>query len=209
MKVTHPSTNRSGRRATSLILRTTSSRRHAVNHESIYLSVRPRMSPCVIKPYTSVFSFLRRLSTWRCPHLLLHDVVSEALRPPAAVDRYLLPAGRSAENPQTCASVDRWDRQTNKRTDGRTDAQPLYKPCCAYSVNNSLSSRPFPATYRPVGKMKWGVFFCKEMKWGGVFFVKNGPFPTKWNKTDAGLYLFYILLIWGCVRTQHTPCLRA
>ena len=34
--------------------------------------------------------------------------------PPIAVDRYLLPAGRSAANPSTAvAAVDRWDRQTD------------------------------------------------------------------------------------------------
>jgi len=32
----------------------------------------------------------------------------------AAVDRYLLPAGRSAANPPaTAAAVERWDRQTD------------------------------------------------------------------------------------------------
>ena len=39
---------------------------------------------------------------------------------------------------------------------------------------------------------------------GGV--VKSGPFPTKENETNVVLIsLFYILLIWGCVRTQRTP----
>jgi len=40
---------------------------------------------------------------------------------PAAIDRCLLLAGRSAANPPvTVAAVDRWDRQTDGRTDGRT-----------------------------------------------------------------------------------------
>ena len=37
---------------------------------------------------------------------------------PAAVDRYILPTGRSAANPPAAvAAVDRWDRQTDERTD--------------------------------------------------------------------------------------------
>ena len=51
----------------------------------------------------------------------------------AAIDRYLLSAGRSAANPpQTAAAVDRWDRQT--------DAWPFHRPCSAYyadSVDNA------------------------------------------------------------------------
>jgi len=39
---------------------------------------------------------------------------------PAAIDRYLLPAGRSAANPPAAVSaVDRWDRRTDIYTDGR------------------------------------------------------------------------------------------
>jgi len=36
---------------------------------------------------------------------------------PAAIDRYLLPAGRrAASKPAAVAAVDRWDRQTDGRT---------------------------------------------------------------------------------------------
>jgi len=35
---------------------------------------------------------------------------------PAAVDRYLLPAGRSATNPPVLPSIDGTDRQTDGRT---------------------------------------------------------------------------------------------
>jgi len=46
---------------------------------------------------------------------------------PAVIDRYLLPAGRSAANqPHAAAAVDRWDRQT----DGRTDTGPLHTLLC-------------------------------------------------------------------------------
>jgi len=47
----------------------------------------------------SVVSLLRRLSTWRCSQLLLNTLlrsVSGRWAPEAAIDRYLLPAGRSA-----------------------------------------------------------------------------------------------------------------
>ena len=38
----------------------------------------------------------------------------------AAIDRHLLSARRSAANPpQAAAATDRWDRQTDGRTDGR------------------------------------------------------------------------------------------
>jgi len=42
---------------------------------------------------------------------------------PAAIDRYVLPAGHLAANSLVAvAAVDRWDRQTDGQTDGRTDA---------------------------------------------------------------------------------------
>ena len=54
---------------------------------------------------------------------------------PAAINRYLLPAWRSAANPSAAAAaVDRQYRQT----DGRTDTRPLHRPCSAHysgSVN--------------------------------------------------------------------------
>jgi len=57
----------------------------------------------------------------------------------AAVDRSLLPAGRSAANPpHTAAAVDRRDRQTDGRT---ADSGPLHRPCSAYyasSVNSKV-----------------------------------------------------------------------
>ena len=56
----------------------------------------------------------------------------------AAVDRSLLPAGRSAANPpHTAAAVDRRDRQTDGRT---ADSGPLHRPCSAYHAS-SVKSR--------------------------------------------------------------------
>ena len=53
---------------------------------------------------------------------LLHGARSA----PEAIDRYLLPGGRSAANPPAAvAAVDRSDRQTNRRTlDRYIDAAP-------------------------------------------------------------------------------------
>jgi len=56
-----------------------------------------------------------------------------------AVDRYRMPAGRSAANtPHAAAAVDRWDRQTDGRTLNR-----LIDPAAYYasSVNNSIWQR--------------------------------------------------------------------
>jgi len=94
----------------------------------------------------SVFSFLRQLITWHCPHLLLNAVL---LRRPAAaaVDRYLLPAGPTAANPPyAAAAVDRWDRQTDTRTETdrqtdvrRTVTQTLPHTMRAVSIMDQLS----------------------------------------------------------------------
>ena len=48
---------------------------------------------------------------------------------PAAVDRYVLRAERSAAKPppHAAAAVERWDRQTDRQT----DARPLHKSCFA------------------------------------------------------------------------------
>jgi len=63
---------------------------------------------------------------------------------------------------------------------------------------------------------KWGMFFCKKSgKWGvfceksgkcGVcFFVKRWTFPQcKVRYVQYQYFLFYILLIWGRVRTHPT-----
>jgi len=57
----------------------------------------------------------------------------------AAVDRYLLPARRSAANsPHAAVAVEWWD--------GQTDARPFRRSCSAYyasSVNNTQSTDCF------------------------------------------------------------------
>ena len=80
---------------------------------------------------TSVFSLVPRLSTRHCPHLLLSTVLRQrrCCWASAAVDRYLLPAGRPAANlSHAAATVDRnrpWHsiRDRIDGTDGRTDGR--------------------------------------------------------------------------------------
>jgi len=53
-----------------------------------------------------------------------------------------------------------------------------------------------------------GVYFVKKMenRGGGVFLVKKWTFPQRRvHYVQYQYFLFYILLIWGCVRTQRTP----
>ena len=57
-------------------------------------------------------------------------------------------------------------------------------------------------------EMKWGVFLYRSGKWG-VFFCKKWTFlQRRVHYVQYQYILFYILLIWGCIRTQRTPCLR-
>jgi len=57
----------------------------------------------------------------------------------AAIDRYLLPAGPTAANPQQRRAAVRWDRET----DGRTDARQLHIPCSAYIGYYAGSAKHF------------------------------------------------------------------
>jgi len=68
----------------------------------------------------SVFSLLRRLSTRRYPHWLLNAGSSSTET--TAINRYLLPAGRSATNPPAAGLLLLllFAGQTNGRTDGQT-----------------------------------------------------------------------------------------
>ena len=54
--------------------------------------------------------------------------------------------------------------------------------------------------------MKWGMFCKKSGKCGGVFCKKSRPFLNAGCiMYSTSIFLFYILLICGCVRTQRTP----
>jgi len=86
------------------------------------------LPPPLTRPVNkSVFSKLRQLTTWNCPH-------SSALQLSAgraAIHRYLLPAGPTAATGLLLlvhAGTDRW-----------TDTIPLHRPCSSYyasSANN-------------------------------------------------------------------------
>ena len=95
-------------------------------------------------PYS--FSRLRRLSAWRCPHLLLSArscIMAPAARHPqhgVCNARSISPA-RKALTPLSskpagrrccCGSMGR----TNGQTDGRTDARPLRRPSSAYYADS-------------------------------------------------------------------------
>jgi len=55
---------------------------------------------------------------------------------------------------------------------------------------------------------KWkieGVFFCKK-RWKMGVCCKKWTFPQRRvHYVQYQYFLFYILLIWGCVRTQRIP----
>jgi len=59
-------------------------------------------------------------------------------------------------------------------------------------------------------KKKWKMgAFCKKVENGGCF-EKKWTFSQRMvHYVHYQYFLFYILLIWGCVRIQRTPCLRA
>ena len=81
---------------------------------------------CVQPPPSAVnVTLLAFAAKRRC---LLHGARSV----PAAIDRYLLPAGRLAANPSHAAvAVSRWDRHTDGQTDGRpTVTQTLFDILC-------------------------------------------------------------------------------
>jgi len=75
----------------------------------------------------SVFSNLRMLTTWHCPH-------SPAAA--AAIDRYI--SCQPGPQQQTCSSYFAgvgpcWDRETDRRT----DTVLFHRPCCAYYAGNA------------------------------------------------------------------------
>jgi len=62
-----------------------------------------------------VFSFLRLLTTWHCPHLLLRTAVLQLLlsAEQQSIDISCMIAG---PNPLQPRAASEWDRQTNGRT---------------------------------------------------------------------------------------------
>jgi len=147
-----------------------------------------------------VLSLVRRLSTWRYPHLLSTCACNIAR---AAITRCR--HRRSAENPPVAvAAVDRWDR----RTDVRTDARPSHRPWSAYYGAASIktfarwlqNSKPQMCDLKTV--------FCKSLAiaarpqnnaWLSQILtiqfslpksVKKSRCHSKWNMDCSSLYDF-------------------
>jgi len=82
----------------------------------------------------SVFSYLRTLTTWHCPH-------SPATRC-CCSNRSISPARWAHGKKLVAAGLLLWAHaRTDGRTDRRTDSLPFYRPCSAYyasSANNWL-----------------------------------------------------------------------
>jgi len=107
-------------------------------------------------------SFIRQLSMWHCSHLLLNAVLPRRWAP-AVVDRYLLPARRSAANPlHAAAAVERWDRQT--------DSRPFRRPCSTYYAS-SVNNRPGG------GDDSWASSQCLTMGISGTAELWSLPLP--------------------------------
>jgi len=64
----------------------------------------------------SVFSFLRQLTTWHCPHLLLHVVLQRCCCCAPGSNRSISPVCQAhSSKPAATAWVGEWDRQTDGR----------------------------------------------------------------------------------------------
>jgi len=72
--------------------------------------------------YKSAFSLVNSAANMTLPAFAAERrAAAPMLLGAGAVDRYVLPAGRSAANPpHAAASDERWGRQTDRETDGRT-----------------------------------------------------------------------------------------
>ena len=90
----------------------------------------------------SVLSLVPRLSTWRCPHLLL----SAGADPQQSIDICRRRTPRSAANPpHAAAAVDRRDRRTDT-----TATLTLLRILCAMRQHQYLSSRAGTGSSRPL-----------------------------------------------------------
>ena len=81
-----------------------------------------------------MFSYLRTLTTWHCPHLPTTA---------AAIDRFLLPTGPTAANLQQRVCCCGPMLGQTSPADRRTDTVPFHRPCStyyAYSANKSAFS---------------------------------------------------------------------
>ena len=100
----------------------------------------------------SVFSLLRQLPTWHCPHLLQSAICCWAPAPaarrdcnkrPLCINRSTSPVRRALSSNPAAAALDRRGRHT----DGRTDARPFNRPCSACYAG-SISKQKTVTKYR-------------------------------------------------------------
>ena len=83
-----------------------------------------------------MFSFLRALTTWHCPHLLLRAVLRPRAATTPAVQQSIDISFPPGPQQQTCHTL----LQRANGTDSRMDTVPFHRPCSAYcagSANNS------------------------------------------------------------------------
>ena len=80
----------------------------------------------------NVFSYLRTLKTWHCPHLLLRAVLRPRAAAAPAVQQSIDTSRRPGPQQQTRRTL---LHQANG-TDGRTDTVPFHRPCSAYMPHN-------------------------------------------------------------------------
>ena len=96
----------------------------------------------------TVFSFLRLLTTWHCPHLLLRTAVLQLLLSAGqqSIDISCMIAGPIAANPQQPRAASEWDRQTNGRTPytNNVGLPSTYTVNLIYSLNLLTTARPIP-----------------------------------------------------------------
>ena len=114
-----------------------------------------------------MFSFLRQLTTWHCPHLLLCAVLRRGCCWPPAVQQ----------------SIDiSWPQQTRNSgvrrpdgTDRRTDARQLHRPCSTFYAGISIT------TYLWCAGCNFPVEFCRTRT---HTFTHHGSIqggPKKWG----------------------------
>jgi len=147
---------------------------------------------------TSVFSFLRQLTTWHCSHVCCWTPCCCGARHlPLSID--ISPARRAHNSnpPHVAAEIDRWDRQADRRT----DTLPLHRPCrilYAGSVNsvfmrgcNGLTNR---REYTRQAIAPWKLFMrCCQCACSRQWRCRT----TVPRKTSKNLYM-----------TQYKRCVR-
>ena len=94
-------------------------------HAAVAFCTDGRRPRCQFHANKPVFGFLRQLTAWHCPHLLLRAVLRRG---------WLLSAGRQSVDISCSPGPQQQTRSSGVRrtTDRRTDTVPWHRPCCAY-----------------------------------------------------------------------------